>query len=103
MKVKLNEWAGTVAEVRVNGQSAGIIGWAPFEKDITHLLVDNQNQVEVIVTGSMKNLLGPHHFNPLRGFVTPWSFFRGPTNQPSGTDYDMMDYGLFKDFEVLVH
>jgi len=103
VRVKLNDWAGTVAEVKVNGQSAGIIGWAPYERDITDLLNDGENRVEVIVTGSMKNLLGPHHFNPLRGFVTPWSFFRGPANQPAGSEYDMIDYGLFEDFEVVVY
>ena len=101
VKVTLNDWAGTVAEVKVNGESAGIIGWVPYEKDITDLLKEGENQVAVIVTGSMKNLLGPHHFNPLRGFVTPWSFFRGPTHQPAGSAYDMIDYGLFEDFEVL--
>lgn len=101
VKVKLNDWAGTVVEVKVNGKSAGIIGWAPFEKDITTLLGEGENQVEVIVTGSMKNLLGPHHFNPLRGFVTPWSFFRGPIHQPAGSEYDMIDYGLFEDFEIV--
>jgi hypothetical protein len=99
--VKLNEWTGTVAEVRVNGTSAGIIGWEPYEKEITNLLRDGQNQIEVIVTGSLKNLMGPHHFNPEHGFVTPWSFFRAPDHQPAGSAYDMLDYGLFEDFEVL--
>lgn len=99
--IKLNDWAGTVAEVKVNGNSAGIIGWAPFEKEVTDFLEEGQNKVEVIVTGSMKNLLGPHHFNPLRGFVTPWIFARGPINQPAGIEYDMIDYGLFEDFEIV--
>ncbi len=99
--VRLNEWAGTVAEVKVNGESAGIIAWRPYELDITNYLKEGENQVEVIVTGSLKNQMGPHHFNPERGFVTPWTFFRAPVNQPAGTEYDMLDYGLFEDFEIL--
>ena len=101
VKVKLNKWAGTVAEVNVNGISAGIIGWQPYELDISNLLKDGDNQVEVVVTGSLKNLMGPHHMNPERGFVTPWSFFRAPAGQPAGLAYDMIDYGLFEDFEVI--
>jgi hypothetical protein len=46
--------------------------------------------------------MGPHHLNPEHGFVTPWSFFRAPEHQPSGAEYDMLDYGLFEDFEVIV-
>ena len=101
VKVKLNEWNGTVAEVLVNGSSTGIIGWAPYELDISDKLKEGENKVEVVVTGSLKNLMGPHHFKPLRGFVTPWSFFRGPSRQPPGEECDMIDYGLFEDFEVL--
>ena len=100
--MKLSDWAGTVAEVKVNGESAGIIGWQPFELDITDQLNEGQNKVEVIVTGSLKNQMGPHHFNPTPGFVTPWSFFRGPADQPAGSTYDLLDYGLFEDFEILV-
>jgi hypothetical protein len=101
--VKLNDWAGTVAEVKVNGASAGVIGWEPYELDITDLVKEGENSVEVIVTGSLKNLMGPHHLNPEHGFVTPWSFFRAPEHQPSGAEYDMLDYGLFEDFEVMLN
>ncbi|MCK5371277.1 MAG: hypothetical protein KAQ62_22105, partial [Cyclobacteriaceae bacterium] len=101
IKVKLNNWNGTVVEVLVNGASAGIIGWAPYELDISDKLKDGENKVEVIVIGSLKNLMGPHHFKPLRGFVTPWSFFRGPVHQPSGEEYDLIDYGLFEDFALV--
>lgn len=99
--VKLNDWAGTVAEVVVNNKSTGIIGWRPYHLDISDQVIEGENKVEVIITGSLKNLMGPHHFNPERGFVTPWSFFRGPANQPSGDEYDLLDYGLFEDFKVV--
>lgn len=100
-KVRLNDWNGTVAEIVVNGESAGIIAWKPYELDVSDYLKERENKVEVLVTGSLKNLMGPHHFNPLRGFVTPWSFFKGPAHQPSGTAYDLIDYGLFEDFEIV--
>jgi hypothetical protein len=98
--VKLNDWKGTVAEVLVNGETAGIIGWKPYELDISKWVKNGQNKVEVIVTGSLKNLLGPHHNNPSVGFVTPWIFFSAPDHQPPGSEYQQLDYGLFKDFEI---
>lgn len=101
--VKLNDWAGTVAEVQVNGKKAGIIGWSPYTLDITQYMNDGENEVDVIVTGSLKNLMGPHHLDPNRGFVTPWSFFFAPEHQPPGSEYDQMDYGLFEDFQILVN
>lgn len=103
MNVRLNDWNGTVAEVRVNGESAGIIAWKPYELNISDQLNDGENKVEVVVTGSLKNLMGPHHLNPERGFVTPWSFFRAPAHQPPGEEYDMIDYGLFEDFEIVAY
>jgi len=102
VKVRLNEWEGTVSEVRVNGTSAGIIGWPPYECDISPYLQDGENRISVIVTGSFKNLLGPHHNVERRGIVTPWSFKYAPAHQPAGVKYDQLDYGLFEDFEIVV-
>ena len=57
-KVKLNKWNGSVAEVLVNGQSAGLIAWQPNELDVTSLLKDGANSITVKVTGSLKNTIG---------------------------------------------
>ncbi len=100
-KVKLNKWNGTIAEVLVNGESAGIIGWKPYELNISKWVKDGRNEVEIEVTGSLKNLLGPHHNNPTYGLVTPWSFFYAPDHQPPGDSYHQLDYGLFNDFEII--
>ncbi len=99
-KVKLNKWSGTVAEVFINGESAGIIGWKPYELEISKWIKEGRNEVEVKVTGSLKNLLGPHHNNPAYGHVTPWSFFFAPDHQPPGNTYHQLDYGLLEDFEI---
>jgi hypothetical protein len=99
--VRLGAWHGTVAEVRVNGASAGIIGWQPYELEITNLVKPGTNRVEVVVTGSLKNLLGPHHGKINKGLVSPNSFRTAPKAQPPGTQYDLERYGLMKPFEVL--
>lgn len=99
--VRLAGWHGTVAEVRVNGKSAGVIGWQPYELEITTLAQAGKNRIEVIVTGSLKNLLGPHHGKINRGLVSPGSFRSAPPQQPSGSAYDLERYGLMQGFEVL--
>jgi len=99
--VRLPEWHGTVAEVKVNGKSAGIIGWQPYEVEITPLAKAGKNTVEVIVTGSLKNLLGPHHPKIIKGMTGPGSFRRAPGSQPPGAQYDLERYGLMSGFEVV--
>jgi hypothetical protein len=95
--VSLGNWAGTVAEVTVNGKQAGIIGFEPYSVDVSGLIEKGSNTVEVIITGSNKNLLGPFHGNPAPGAVSPWHF-RGVKSYPSGSSYQQLDYGLMDDF-----
>ncbi len=99
-KLRLGKWLGTVAEVRVNGRSAGIIGWPPYELDLSGLVTEGQNEVEVEVLGSLKNLLGPHHgkFNP--GLIGSWLWRTAPEHTPPGAQYNLIGYGLFEDFQI---
>lgn len=99
-KLQLGEWKGTVASVTINGVHAGIIITDPNTLDITKYLKKGTNRIEVTVTGSLKNLLGPHHNNPKPGLVGPghWSNVR---SWPSGTAYQLYDYGLMEDFQLL--
>lgn len=98
-EVALGAWKGTVAEVKVNGVKAGIIFTDPYTLNITKYLKKGTNQVEVIVTGSFKNLLGPHHNKPQPGIASPWHW-RNIKAYPSGKDYDLYDYGLIEDFRI---
>lgn len=97
--VKLNDWAGTVCEVYVNGEKAGSIGFDPYRLDVTEALKTGKNQVEVRVIGSHKNLLGPFYGNPAPGLTGPWHW-RHSKGQVPAADYQMLDYGLFEDFDL---
>lgn len=99
-KVQLGKWEGTVASVSVNGRQAGIIAYEPYELDITPYLKTGTNKIEVRVTGSLKNLLGPHHNKPKPGLVSPWHW-RNVKEYPPGNDYDTYHYGLMEDFHIL--
>jgi len=101
--VELGRWLGAVAEVRVNGRTAGAIAFAPFRLDVTGLLAEGQdNEVEVRVTGTLKNTLGPFHNNPPLGRAWPGAFQQGDKEygRSAGSAYSVVDYGLFEDFRI---
>ncbi len=50
--------------------------------------------------GSLKNLMGPHFNNPRPGLVSP-GHFRNVKSYPSGKDYQLLDYGLMEEFQLL--
>jgi hypothetical protein len=46
-----------IAEVRVNGKSAGVLWYPPYQTDITELLVAGENKLEIAVTNNWANRL----------------------------------------------
>jgi hypothetical protein len=99
--VRLPSWHGSVAEVIINGQGAGYIWHQPWELDVTESMNSGRNSVEVIVIGTLKNTLGPHHGNPPQGSAWPSMFRNGPhTGPPAGEQYETTGYGLFEPFEL---
>ena len=97
--VELGRWLGAVAEVKVNGKSAGIIAGQPFRLDVSGFLTLGNNDVSVSVYGTLKNTLGPFHNNPELGSAWPGSFQKGAKDgYPPGTAYSVVGYGLFEDF-----
>jgi hypothetical protein len=99
--VRLGGWEGSVAEVRKDSQAVGIVGWPPYEADLAPPEVSGEALVEVVVYGSLKNLLGPHHNVRQRGLVTPWSFKFAPEAQPPLEQYDTLGYGLTEPFTII--
>jgi hypothetical protein len=97
--VELPDWFGSVAKVRVNGELAGYIGWRPWQCDVTERIRPGRNQVEVVVIGTLRNVLGPHHAGAPQGIVTPHSFTQAPpSGPPPGRQYSTVGYGLFRPF-----
>ncbi len=96
-EIGLGNWKGTVAELFVNGKSAGTIALHSDKVDVTKLIIEGKNSIEVKITGSLKNLLGPHHNNPAPGLSGPGNW-NNVKKYPSGRDYQLFDYGLTDDF-----
>lgn len=98
-RVELPSWHGSVARVLVNGTMAGYIGWQPYALDISEHIRPGENSIEVVISGTLKNPLGPHHCGELRGIAGPSHFTKGPkTGPPPGAQYDTIGYGLFAPF-----
>ncbi len=99
--VSLEKWYGSVARVRVNGKEAGIVAAPPWECDVTRHIRRGDNEIEVTVTGTLKNTLGPHHGDPKPGSAWPGMFSIGPENgPPPGERYSTVGYGLFEPFTL---
>ncbi|WP_179215879.1 glycosyl hydrolase [Paenibacillus sp. MY03] len=103
--VRLRGWGGSVASLAVNGKEVDLFGVGRGEEiGIGAYLREGDNDIRVRLCGSFRNLLGPFH-DPERTRKTVWPSFwkKAPLQgQPAASDYDLLDYGLFEDFEVVV-
>jgi hypothetical protein len=98
--VKLNKWNGSVAEVLVNGQLAGLIAWQPNELEVTSLLKDGPNEISVKVTGSLKNTFGYFYKEANKWIYGPQEWNYAPEKAPDSSGYFLMDYGMMEPFTL---
>jgi len=95
----LPKWYGSVAKVLVNDKPAGWIAYAPWQLDVTECIQPGSNSIEVVVIGTLKNTLGPHHGGHALGSAWPGMFQKGPIpGPPPGAKYATVGYGLFEPF-----
>lgn len=59
--VRLASLMAPAAELFVNGKSAGMFAFGPFELDVTELLKDGENEFVFKLYSGNRNMLGPHH------------------------------------------
>jgi hypothetical protein len=101
-RVVLPEWYGSVAEVLVNGESAGHVWHQPWQCEFSGLVRPGTNTIDVRVIGTPKNTFGPHHGNAALGLAGPEHFRRAPeTGPPAGSEYSTIGYGLFSPFKLI--
>jgi len=110
--INLNRPDAIVTKIYVNGNLAKAITWAPYSVEVTDLLKDGENTVNIQLYHSNRNLLGPHHHingelysvGPL-SFTGKWSWVERPTegvpiNDSDRTknywmdDYCFVEFGL---------
>ncbi len=97
--ITLPAWYGSVARVSVNGKPAGAIWHRPWQCDVTAAISPGVNAIEVVVIGTLKNTLGPHHGDPQLGLAWPAMWDKASEHgPPPGAEYATVGYGLFKPF-----
>lgn len=76
--LQLSEVAAATVSVRVNGHEIGVRGWEPYWFDVTDALTPGDNSIEVTLTNSLVNLIGPRWAeNGLSDrFIGPYHFLR---------------------------
>lgn len=79
------------AQVRVNGHVVEHILWPPYECDLTSSIQPSQNEIEVEVVNTVRNLMGPH-YEPREDRLPGMSdeSYRGRAGEPKR----FRDYGL---------
>lgn len=105
--LSLPDWRGTIASVTIDGQPAGFIGIDRSDSaslDVSALAAGGVHDIAVRISGSMRNLLGPH-FDPQRprGWVWPRNWRSAELlGSPPPSRYDLIDYGLFREMRLTV-
>ncbi len=91
-----------ITSIRVNGKDAGNIMWHPYSVDLSSLLKAGENEIEITLTGTLRNLLGPFHLAVGESYsVGPSTFFHESPlwckgKNSSWTDnYTFVEFGLF--------
>ncbi|HEY8500508.1 MAG TPA: glycosyl hydrolase [Clostridia bacterium] len=85
-----------VASVSINGICAGKVCWDPFELDITGLLKSGSNKVEIKLTNTLRNLLGPYH-RPVGEVGYCWGLYDSP-NDPWLGEYSEVTEHRYPDW-----
>ncbi|MBR4762461.1 MAG: hypothetical protein IK086_07485, partial [Clostridia bacterium] len=95
---------GIITDVCVNGKNAGKIMWRPYSLDISKFAKEGENEIEITLTGSLRNLLGPFHLDEGETYTAlPFYFFKKTgiwgwgdgINHKWCDDYSFVQSGLF--------
>ena len=97
--IKFDRLPSTVTKIKVNGKDAGKIMWQPYEVDISDYLIDGENEIEITVTGNLRNLLGPFHLSDGENYwVSPPCFFHESSIWSNGLNKNWVDSYCFVEF-----
>ncbi|MBR6502833.1 MAG: hypothetical protein IKT42_05265 [Clostridia bacterium] len=101
--VKFDRLGSTVITVKVNGNVAPKIMWQPYEVDVSQFLREGENDIEIVITGSLRNLLGPFHLSDGENYwVCPNSFFHESPIWRKGLNPNWTDSYCFAEFGIFL-
>ena len=91
-----------VAKFRLNGKEVSSLIWRPYSMALDGILQAGVNHLEIELTNSLRNMLGPHHLEDGESYgVSPASFYKeagaffgGWGSGRWNDDYCMVEFGL---------
>jgi hypothetical protein len=99
LRVSFPDWQGSVAEVLLDGNHVQTVGWQPYICEVP--VTPGSHTVGLRIVATPRNLFGPFH-NPRKARMIAWpgAWSDFPEGQPSGPQYDLLDYGLMEQFSA---
>ncbi len=93
VSVRLGEWEGAVAAVRVDGGAPAVAYAHTEELRVEGPFAAGGHELSVDVFGNMRNRMGPHH---AEGHPGPWTWIQCPEHMPPGEAYRLQPSGLYE-------
>ena len=99
--IKFYRMGAVITKACVNGNQLPALVRAPYRFDLSGLLKESVNEIEIELTSNFRNLLGPLHLGCESYVVGPASFhhnskiFGGGLNRNWKDNYAFLEYGLF--------
>ncbi len=93
-----------ITDISVNGINAGKIMWKPYSIDVSDFVKAGENELQLTLTGSLRNLLGPFHLEEGETHTAlPFYFFHKTNiwgwgdgyNHKWTDDYSFVQNGIF--------
>ncbi len=97
IRLKMGEFRAVSIRIRLDGEPAGILGWAPWELELPELS-PGEHTLGIELTGSRRNAFGPFflsNIHPLRFGANEFREYAHPERR------DLVPYGLMTPPELL--
>ncbi len=65
-----------VTKIKVNGKELSNMYWAPYTVNLSSLLHEGENEIEIELITSFRNMLGQHHLGENKKFSSPFAFHK---------------------------
>ncbi|MEM2819586.1 MAG: hypothetical protein QXF31_00205, partial [Candidatus Bathyarchaeia archaeon] len=97
--IRLEEPSSSLAIIYVNGKEAGKAILPPYDVDVTSLLRSGENEIKILLVGSLRNALGPLHYKGGEPLSIRPETFRDMANWTD--EYMLRPFGV-KSVKILV-
>lgn len=99
--IEFSNTCAVLTRAKVNGRDLGTLMWAPYQFDLSDVLKEGENVIELELVSCFRNLLGPLHLGEESYAVAPASFnhnskiFGGGLNPDWSDTYTFIECGIF--------